>query len=85
MAIAIMTALLTNRCRTISSLIWQVTLFLSVPQPQKLLANIFLKHRYIYLVTCRQCTWTPYYKIEKEKMSRKKLRPLSKKTVFASE
>ena len=55
--------------------LWQeiLMMFLSVPQPLKLLANIFLSHRYIYLVTCRlQCTWTPYYKIKKEKDITKK-------------
>ena len=69
LAIAIMITLSTNRCTTKNSLLWQeILMFLSVPQPLKLLATIFLSHRYIYLVTCRlQCTWTPYYKIKKEK------------------
>ena len=73
LAIANMIAPLTNRCSTKSSLIWQETLFLSVSQPLKLLVNIFLSHRYIYLVTCRlQCTWNPYYKIDKKKNITKK-------------
>ena len=80
---------LTNRCSTKNSLLWQeiLMMFLSVPQPLKLLANIFLSHRYIYLVTCRlQCTWTPHYNIKKEKQyHEKKLRSLSKKIVLASE
>ena len=89
LAIAIMINFLTNRCSTINSLLWQEIsmMFLSVPQPLKLLANIFLSHRYIYLVICRlQCTWIPYYKTEKEKQyNEKKMRPRSKKIVLASE
>ena len=89
LAITIMITLLTNRCSTKNSLLWQeiLMMFLSVPQPLKLLANIFLSHRYIYLVTCRlQCTWTPHYNIKKEKQyHEKKLRSLSKKIVLASE
>ena len=80
---------LTNRCSTRNSLLWQeiLMMFLSVLQPLKLLANTFLSQRYIYLVACRlQCTWTPYYKIEKEKQyNEKKLCPLSKKIVLASD
>ena len=89
LAPAIMIALLTNRCSTKNSLLWQevLVMFPSVPQLLKLLANIFLSHRYIYLVTCRlQCTWTPHYNIKKEKQyHEKKLRSLSKKIVLASE
>ena len=53
----------------------------------KTFSKYFLSHSYIYLVTCRlQCTWTPYYKIKKEKQyHEKKLRSLSKKIVLASE
>ena len=75
LAIAIMITLLTNRISTKNSLLWQeiLMMFLSVPQTLKLLANIFPSHRYIYLVTCRlQCTWTPYYKIEREKQYNRK-------------
>ena len=88
LAPAIMIALLTNRCSTKNSLLWQevLVMFPSVPQLLKLLANIF-SHRYIYLVTCRlHCTWTPYYKIKKEKQYHEiKLHSLSKKIVLASE
>ena len=87
-AIVIMITLLTDRCSTKNSLLWQEIwmMFLSVPQTLKLLANIFLSHRYIYLVTCRpQYTWTPYYKIEKEKQFSEKNCILSKKIVLASE
>ena len=62
------------------SLMWQeiLTMFLSVPQPLKLLANIVLSHRNIYLVLCIfQYTWTPHYKIEKEKQYNKKKTALS--------
>ena len=75
LAITIMITLLTNRCSTKNNLLWQkiFMMFLSVPRLLKLLANIFLSHRYIYLVICRlQCTWTPYYKIENKKNITKK-------------
>ena len=86
LAVAIMITLLTNRCSKKK----QPTVAENrddVSQPLKLLANIFLSHRYIYLVTCRlQCTWTPHYNIKKEKQyHEKKLRSLSKKIVLASE
>ena len=72
LAIAIMITLLTNRCSTKK----QPTVAENLDddsQPLKLLANIFLSHSYIYLVTCRhQCTWTTYYKIEKEKQYNEK-------------
>ena len=87
-AIVIMITLLTDRCSTKNSLLWQEIwmMFLSVPQTLKLLANIFLSHRYISLVTCRpQYTWTPYYKIEKEKQFSENNCILSKKIVLASE
>ena len=74
LASTIMITLLTNRCSTENGVLWQeILMFLSVPQPLKLLANIFLSHRFIYLVACRiQCTWTPYYKIDKGKQYNKK-------------
>ena len=88
LALAIMITLLTNRCSTKNSLLWQevLVMFLSVPQLLKPLANIF-SHRYIYLVTCRlHCTWTPYYKIKTEKQYHEiKLRSFSKKRALASE
>ena len=72
LAIVIMITVLTNRCSTKK----QPTVAGNLDddsQPLKLLANIFLSHSYIYLMTCRlQCTWTPYYKIEKEKQYNEK-------------
>ena len=52
-AIFIVITLLTNRCSTKNRLLWQeiVMMFLSVPKLLKLLANFFLSHRYIFLVT----------------------------------
>ena len=49
LAITNMITLLTNRCSTKNNLLLQeiLMIFLSVPQPLKLLANIFFLHRYI--------------------------------------
>ena len=60
LAITNMITLLTNRCSTKNNLLLQeiLMIFLSVPQPLKLLANIFLLHRYIYLVKCRLQSWS---------------------------
>ena len=65
-------------------------MFLSVPPPLKLLANIFISHRYIYLVTCRLQSWSlrglHIIGLKRKNNTTKKLRPHSKKKiVLASE
>ena len=77
LAIATTLTLLTNRCSTKNNLLWHEILMILLSVATSITKSIkqkyYLSAYYIHVVTCRlQCTWTPYYKIEKEKQYKEK-------------
>ena len=88
LAIAIMVTLLTNRCNTKNNLLWLeiLIMLLSVPQSLKLLSKYFLPHSTFmwWHVECSprglHIIWFHW-----KNNIKKKLRPLSKEIVLASE